>query len=503
MEENEFNSILNGLKTEGVNIPNISSSLMNEIMNIADKDDSTGRAFSEINSDAIVQIIVNSKKLEASICVHAPQGRGSHVTREMVDEAIEKSRVSFGINQAILNDIINERMYDELFPFASGIPAVEGVNGYVQNRFSQIKKLVPKLREDGTVDYRDLGMVNNISIGDVICDITNETKGEDGTNVYGETIPALPGKPPVISSGANTGLNGDKTKLIALASGNLIFKNGKFMVDTVFNLNGDVGAGVGNINFLGDVTIKGNVLEGFSVKAGKNIIIEGSVSSATLEAGGSIVVRQGVMNTKITAVGRVSVDFAENTSITCNEAFTANSLVACTVTVEGNIDCTGKPGVIIGGEIKAVGNVKCNQIGHKSYISTTLSVGNFALLLSEKEKLKRELEQIDENIQQLETAIKFLQEKKKNGVKIGEDKENFLAAALRLKVQKAVSKNPMLRRIVEIDAKMTKSDDYTLRAYKNIFPNCKISMGNFVMNTTTELGSCFLYTDKQGIQVGH
>lgn len=504
MDDKKLGTQINNSNVSGSKIPNLSDGLMDELIKLTESIDNISRdILSDSDSDAKVKISVNAKKMEASISVSAPTGNGNHITREMIDSAIDLHGIKYGINDSILDEIVLNQMYDELLPFASGIPAVDGKDGYVENRFSQTKKLIPKLREDGTVDYRDLGMINNIAIGDVICDITNETQGENGIDVYGNEILAKGGKPPIINAGANTGLNGDKSKLIALASGNLIFKSGKFNVDTVFVLNDDVGSGVGNIDFLGDVTINGNVMDGFYVKSSKNIVITGSVSNAVLEAGGSIMVKNGIMNSVIKAQGKVSVAFAENAEINCKELLTVNSLVACKVIVEGDVMCTGKPGVIIGGDTKVVGNVRVNQLGHRSYAQTSISVGNFALLLEEKARLKLEVEQIDLNISQLETTIKYLQDKKKNGEKLTQEKENFLIAALRLKIQKGVLRNPMLHRILEIEEKMTKCDDYTMRISNNVYPNCKIAMGSFILNTSNELGPCFIYTDKTGIQIGH
>ncbi|MCD8491911.1 MAG: FapA family protein [Geovibrio sp.] len=50
----------------------------------------------------------------------------------------------------------------------------------------------------------------------------------------------------------------------------------------------------GNIVFNGVVHIRGDVLSGFSVKAEKDIMVEGIVQDATMVAGGSIVIKTGI-----------------------------------------------------------------------------------------------------------------------------------------------------------------------------------------------------------------
>ena len=56
-------------------------------------------------------------------------------------------------------------------------------------------------------------------------------------------------------------------RLLAACEGNLTFRSGRFHVENVFTVSGNVDNSVGNINFTGSVVIHGDVLEGYSVKA--------------------------------------------------------------------------------------------------------------------------------------------------------------------------------------------------------------------------------------------
>ena len=81
-------------------------------------------------------------------------------------------------------------------------------------------------------------------------------------NVYGQVIAPRPGRPPLVPQGSNTVLSADGTKLFAADSGNLVYKGGRFNVETTFQISSDIDVKTGNINFLGDVLIKGSVQEG-------------------------------------------------------------------------------------------------------------------------------------------------------------------------------------------------------------------------------------------------
>ncbi len=77
----------------------------------------------------------------------------------------------------------------------------------------------------------------------------------------------------------------------------------------------DLDISVGNISFFGDVHIKGNVMEGFSVNAGKNVKIDGSVFGGEITAGGNVTIVGGCINSKLSCDGNADVGFCENAEI--------------------------------------------------------------------------------------------------------------------------------------------------------------------------------------------
>ena len=223
-----------------------------------------------LNVDASVKVVVSDNHLEANMCVFSPQFSGKDITVEAMRQALKDEHVVYGIDEELLEEIAANKLYDKIFTVASGYAAVDGENGRVKNLFDTDKKLVPRKLEDGSVDYRDLGLIVNVRVNDLICEIVPETQGEEGMNVYGQVIAPRPGRPPLVPQGSNTVISADGTKLFAAESGNLVYMGGRFNVVTTFQISSDIDVKTGNINFLGDVVIKGSVQEGFSVTAGKN-----------------------------------------------------------------------------------------------------------------------------------------------------------------------------------------------------------------------------------------
>jgi uncharacterized protein (DUF342 family) len=424
------------------------------------------------------------------MCVFAPQFGGKEVTVDMMKQVLKDEHVKYGIDEELLFEIAANRLYDKVFTVARGVAAVNGQDGYVKNMYEQVKKLVPRTLEDGSVDYRDLGLVVNVQQNDIICEITYETLGEAGMNVYGQEIQPLPGKPPVVPQGANTVLSADKTKLFAAESGNLIFKSGNFSVETTFTIHEDVCVATGNINFLGDVVINGSVQEGFTVTAGKSITVKGMVTGAVLSAQGDITVKNGVFNSTLASMGNINIGFGENDTIAAKGDLTSTSLIGCKIKIEGSLDCTRKPGVLVGGECSVMGNFTVAQLGHKNYIHTIVSIGSITNLVMEKDALEKQIAEIDETIAKINTSIEFLQEKKRNGEHLDESKEAFISSAIRMKVQKAMDKKPIRSRIEEIDRIINAKEEVTVKVMKHIYPNVRINLNSFTTTTSAEYGVC-------------
>lgn len=74
----------------------------------------------------------------------------------------------------------------------------------------------------------------------------------------------------------------------------------------------------GNIDYPGNVTVRGNVKGGFSIIAKGDIVVEGVVEDALIQAGGQIIVKRGIHGmTKgiLRAQGNVICKFIENATI--------------------------------------------------------------------------------------------------------------------------------------------------------------------------------------------
>ncbi len=453
--------------------------------------------------DSAIEISVSGNQCEAYITVTEPKNGGKEPTYEQILREIELNAVVYGIKENILHSILDEKKFNRRYCFASYTPAVSGNDGDITYRFTKENNLAPVEDERGFVNYKDLGVVRNISEGDVIADITHPTEGTNGTDVRGNVLKCIPGKKAKFTIGPNTKLTDDGTRIISLIDGNLNYKSGAFVVDSVVNINGDVDSSVGNIDFTGDVVIKGDVLEGFKVISKANIIINGSINGAVIEAGGDIVIRKGCINSQITSEGNVSVNFCEYSKIKCGGDLTSTNFVICDVYCGGNLMTKGSGGGLHGGKYTCLLSVDVQNIGTKNYTKTELSVGNNAILTNEKINLTANIADIERRINDINLAVNYLKGKQKELKRLPEEKEKLLGTSIRQKVIFGVEVSKLQKRISEIDELLMKRQFLSVGCTGVIYPNVKIIINDEAIKIEDEYHRSRVFLDSEGeIQIG-
>ena len=156
----------------------------------------------------------------------------------------------------------------------------------------------PKENEDGRVDYYDLGLIQNVSAGQVLCVLTPPTEGTPGYTVKGDIVKPKPGKPAPVVPGPNTMLSTDGLQIISKINGQFEFDGKKVIVNETYTLNQDVDTSTGNIKVAGNLVVRGMVTSGFKIEAGGYISVTGVVESATVTAGKDVSLQGGANGSK-------------------------------------------------------------------------------------------------------------------------------------------------------------------------------------------------------------
>lgn len=438
--------------------------------------------------DSTVAVNVLSNASEAYIIVEPPKNGGAEITEEAIMEALDKNNVKYGLDTDMIKNIVDDKRYSSKLPVARWTPPVNGQNGTITYRFDAVVKTAPVEDENGFVDYKNLGLIRTVRTGDVIADITMPTDGEPGTDVRGRTLRQIVGKKAKYTIGANTAVTEDGLQIVSAADGNINYRGGAFHVDQVVTVQGDVDASVGNITFVGDVIVKGEVLEGFKISSNANIIVAGNVNGATLEADGDIVIKKGCINSSVVAHGSVTANFCEYSDIKCDGDLNSTNFVVCDVYCGGVISTKGNNGGLLGGKYTCLNSVEISNIGTKNYIPTMLTIGDNALLSEEKEAVQKQIDKVKESLDKVLLIIEFLHNKKKelSPKPLPPDKEEILGTSRRQKVLYNVEINNLNKRIEEINISLANRQYLSVGCKGYIYPGVKIIINDAVFKAESE-----------------
>lgn len=364
--------------------------------------------FNSITINGKVSVFVDEYFMWAKALVTRAQNGGIEVTKEDIVAELRKNGVVACIDEKKIDEYLADIPENKSAIVAEAIPAIDGEDGKVYYNYEPKNEFKPSIDEEtGIVNFRELGRVRNIKKGTLLATITFSTEGTPGIDIRGAEIKPVPGKPPVYSIGPGTILSNDQTKIFAADDGNLRWDKDRFVVDTVVTIAGHVDASVGNIDFVGDVMIKGSVFEGYSVK-GKKVSVRESVTNAVIEASQAIEIKGGAVHSQLICNGDITMSYAENCEINCKGMLQSKSLVNCNVLSEGGVTVQGGKGVIVGGECISYENITAARVGSDSYTKTVINLGNTAVLLKSHHELTDNFKILTENYKKLKNLYEKL-----------------------------------------------------------------------------------------------
>ena len=360
--------------------------------------------------DAQPCFFFSADKLYAWGIVFPPVGYGAEVSREMLYQALAAQGILYGVNTHLIDRWAMDReKYLHLFLVATGKPAFDGANGNIVDSFPREAVRSLEVDEFDRVDYTALNLIHNVKQGQEICRLIKPTEGEPGRTVLDTEIPAKCGKSVPLPKGRNTEISEDGTLLVASIAGDVEFTGRSFQVKPVLEIPGNVDFSTGNINFLGDINIRGDVLSGFTVRAMGNIQVAGVVEAgSTVEAGGDLVVVKGILGdgtTIIRAHRSIFSKYIENSTIYVRENLQTDCIINSQIYSDGEVLVVSGRGTIIGGRIWAAKRINALTVGARSECRTSVMLGGLPCTNFEYEIVQRELKMLEMELEKLECQL--------------------------------------------------------------------------------------------------
>lgn len=361
----------------------------------------------------ICMVSLSFDKMKAMIQIYPPSTGGRECTREDIESALRMKKVSYGIDDSVIDKVLNNRQYGFSYVVAQGTPPRQGTDAKIEYFFQTDQKAKPTLREDGTVDYYDLNLVSQCAEGELLAVLTPADLGEIGSNVVGEKLKPKDVVKLVLKHGPNVEMNEEKTELRSTVQGHVKLIDDKVIVSNILELD-NVDTSTGNIEYDGAVVVKGNVSNNFSIKAQGNIDVKGVVEGAYLESGGNIVIARGIngMNKgKLVAEGNVISKFLENCTVTAGGYVETEAIIHSHVQAKTEINVVGKRATINGGTVCATNLISAKNLGTQMGTPTNVIVGVDPSVIERSYQVKKELEEAQKNLNKVIPILDTMKKK--------------------------------------------------------------------------------------------
>lgn len=435
--------------------------------------------------DYYVNVTLSNDKLTAYI--HFTNCDENFVcTAAQLEELLKSHHIVYGIHYDRLQQIAanTKAFLLQKTIVAQGDPPVDGQDGSIEYLYDLDRNQKrPLEREDGTVNYKEVTIINNVRKGQLIARRVPAKEGTNGKAVTGEVLFARSGKEARFKLGKNVVTDPEQSALYAAIDG-VVTKTDrdKINVFPVYEVNGDVDYNIGNIDFVGTVVVRGNVLPGFHIKASGDIRVTGGVEAAELEADGSIEISNGILGQHkgIVRAGKtVKSSFIQDGIVEAGEeVIVSQSIMHSTVRAGKNVICSGAKGLIVGGTIQAGERVVARTVGNSMSTVTVIEVGVLPEMRNELLQLRGQLKAQTDSMDKTEKALALLDQLAAAGQLTPEK----LAMRIKLsntKKQGAEEIERIRERIFEIEKTLEDTEKAKVVINSTIYGGSKIVIGRY------------------------
>ncbi len=428
---------------------------------------------------------MDAERMTAQINI-SPQVDSARLSVDVVVEILKLNEIVLGIDKKLIEDIIARKRFGQSIVIAKGHPLTEGHDGYYKYSFPDDDNK-PKVLENGAVDFTNVNPFVIVQERAVVATYQHAVHGAYGYKVDGTMLVPKQVKDIPRLHGRGIKQLPDEDTYIAEYAGRLVdCQSTRMYIDKVYIHSGDYTRSMGKLDFNGDVLIKGNVTNGSVIKATGSIVINGTVESADISAGTTILIKNGVCaddSGNIRSGGDIQSKFFERCNVYAGGSISANSILNSNIVSMESITVFGKRGVIIGGKVKAVQRITVNSLGNPANVLTELEIGlipEVRIIITNKqqnlEKRKREVKELTAALDKIDKTYG-----------VSESTYN-----IRTKIQEEVTaQRHIINEITnEINALYDRCGRYTgtnqVAVQGTVYPNVKITVGDKFIKTNSE-----------------
>ncbi len=430
---------------------------------------------------------ISYDEMEAFLVLPAPK-KGEEYTLEEILAFLEVNQIRHGIEEETIRKMLREKLYGKEVCIAVGTPVVEGKDGHFDYLFNHNFSKKPKIRPDGSVDYWSINTIETVEKGQVVVVYKPPVEGEDGMTVKGKPIPVKKARALSPLKGKGFTREEDGVTYTANIDGKIDLENDRVIISPLYEIYGNADLSVGNINFVGDVLIHGNVSSGVYIKATGTVTVDGVVESADITADHDIILRSGMVGgnrARLTTRGNLFAKFVEYTKIEVKGKIEADAFVGCDITCGERIILNGKKSKIVGGEVYAVQGIEASVLGSLGEVNTLVRVGVREEILRRISLIEKKVEVMQENLLRIEEGLKnFDKLEQERGVNYKNDPRRV--ELLRVKIQDTAAIASDRNELEELRQEIEDAKGASIKVKKEVYPGVAIAIDELKINVMEE-----------------
>ena len=459
----------------------------------------------QLPENEYLSITISPDSMEAVGVFFPPSNKGKLITKAEILSDLAMAGIKHGIQERIIDAYLAGRQFCIKIPLARGTKPREGKSAVITYHFNTEINSKPKVNEDGSVDFHHLDMISHVGAGEVLATLEPADLGDDGMDVRGIVVHPKTVVQKKLRHGKNIHLSEDGNTMYSDVNGHASLADDQVFVSNTYEVPADVSVASGDIDYDGNVEVKGNVVTGFTVRAKGDIIVNGVVEAATLEAGGQIILKRGMQGMGkgvLRAGGNIVSRFLESCDVKAGGEVTADAIMHSKVIAKGDIVATGKKGMITGGELHTRGNISARILGSTMGTTTILESGIGEEIMEEYRQINKDIETLRDEIEKSLQGLMLYKKK----IQLGE----AMTPELKLQLMNAKQKYEDLNKELANKEERNQVLKEEIEAYQGgrikytdtAFPGVKVNISNILYVVKDELAHGQFVREKGDIRIG-
>jgi uncharacterized protein (DUF342 family) len=357
---------------------------------------------------------ISADKLKVYLSFFRPKGGEKRVpTLSEIHKILQDANISYGIRQKEIEAFLRSFAYGKRLLVAEGDPAEDGESESIEYRFP-MESHVEYDQEEARIDLRKVTRLNEVQPGDELAVKHERTPPKPGMSIFGEALMGKEGKTVSWKLGKGVEESSNGACVNASIAGHATIVADRVTVLETLVFNGDVDFSVGDIDFVGNLEVKGSVKAGFTLRTKGDMTIGGSVESAKIDCGGTLHIGGFVFGQDkgeiicrgsafIKGISRAKVNVGGDLAVS---SYIMHSQIAC----GGAIKMLDEKSVIVGETVRAFSGIYARNVGNRIATPTKLVVGFDPARDVQLAHMRAEWRKLHERIEQAQNALARLED---------------------------------------------------------------------------------------------